>query len=261
MQRSKPLDEKERMALRQMEDLPTRLRRSRSLVYASQKEKRVALVAQALYYELVAPDYGRWLAKTGSILERSCLRSKVNKAAFQKIIAAAMNDGDDCEGRRFWTKAMVSSAIERMVYDYGLNIPMLPGFEWSAWLKEQTAQIHTLCKRAQRNSKGVMDNLQTLPMDVEEDLLCCLLFASAAQVDSQWRLEAFRLDLSIISRLSGCAGRSRRARGVAIHVIFGFHALFIVPCELLWISGRRSFCGPELCNGATLRKRRAAENT
>ena len=143
------------------------MQRSRSEVFANQLGERAAIVSEKLYEALVAPDMGAWLAKTGSFLRGTNLRSRRNRAAFSIIMEAA---GCRSADTRFWTKRMISEAITKVIQDHGLEIPMLPGFVWATWLKEQTSLLHSLAKKANRNSKSMSaaDNAQTCPLWVED---------------------------------------------------------------------------------------------
>ena len=144
------------------------MQRSRSEVFANQLGERAAIVAEKLYEALVLPDMGAWLAKTGSFLRGTNLRSKRNRAAFSIIMEASA--GVASTDARFWTKRMVSEAIAKVIQDHGLEIPMLPGFVWATWLKEQTALLHPLAKKALRNSKSMsaVDVAGTMPLWQED---------------------------------------------------------------------------------------------
>lgn len=68
----------------------------------------------------------------------------------------------------------MSDSLKSMVRDYKLQLPILPGFDFDAWLKTQTDLIHGLSKKARRNSKrpssstSMGDGQPTIPYNVED---------------------------------------------------------------------------------------------
>ena len=139
------------------------MQRSRSEIYSNQLEERAAIVAEKLYVALIAPDQGAWLAKTGSLLRGSNLRSRRNRQAFSIIMQAAPKASADT---RFWTKRVMSDAIAKLISNNNLEMPRLPGFVWASWLKEQSCLLHSLAKKANRNSKwmSAADTACTMPL-------------------------------------------------------------------------------------------------
>ena len=136
---------------------------------AEQREFRAEKLKVQLYEALVKEDGGLFLARTGSLIKGSTLRRRENRGIFKTIIETFQ----ESDGQRFWTKRLVSDSLKSMVRDYKLQLPVLPGFDFDAWLKKQTDLIHGLSKKAQRNSKRPssstsMDGQPTMPYDVED---------------------------------------------------------------------------------------------
>ena len=134
---------------------------------AEQREFRAEKLKVQLYEALVKEDGGLFLARTGSLIRGSTLR-RDNRGRFRTIIQTFQ----ESDGQRFWTKRLVSDSLKSMVKDYKLQLPILPGFDFDAWLKTQTDLIHGLSKKARRNSKRPskstsMDGQPTMPYNVE----------------------------------------------------------------------------------------------
>ena len=76
------------------------------------------------------------------------------------------------DNERFWTKRLLSDSIRALVSDYKLTLPVLPGFNFEDWLKNQALLFQSLAKKGRRNSgrssSGSMDNLQTVPYNPED---------------------------------------------------------------------------------------------
>jgi len=137
---------------------------------AEQRESRAEKLKVQLYEALVKEDEGLFLARTGSLIKGSNLRRRDNRGRFKTIIQTFR----ESEGQRFWTKRLVSDSLKSMVRDYKLQLPILPGFDFDAWLKTQTDLIHGLSKKARRNSKrpssstSMGDGQPTIPYNVED---------------------------------------------------------------------------------------------
>ena len=141
--------------------------------WREQRAIRVNKLANSLYEALVAPDGGRRISLTGSLVGWSSLRTTRSKEAFRVIVQASFPEGEsflqnDVRGRRFWTKKTVEEAIRLVVKREKLCPPTGPGFEWNAWFKDQSSLVHKLCQRAARNRLGSMDELQTVPYEAED---------------------------------------------------------------------------------------------
>ena len=150
--------------------------------FTQQREVRVARLTLKLYEGLVKPDGGQFLARTGSFLKSTNLRSKANRAAFAKILEASQDDESE-EGEtayvndtpkkpkpRFWTERVVSDSLKALMKEYELQVPQIPGFHWPSWIKKQTSLLHSLARNAHRNSKvaPAMDTEQTLEYPAED---------------------------------------------------------------------------------------------
>ena len=144
--------------------------------WREQRAIRVERLADSLHHALVAPDGGRRISLTGSLVGWSSLRTTRSKEAFRVIVQASFLEGDHVlqndvvRGRRFWTKKTVEEAIRRLVKRNKLCPPTGPGFEWNAWFKDQSSLVHKLCQRASRNRLGSMDELQTVPFEEEDQI-------------------------------------------------------------------------------------------
>ena len=151
--------------------------------FKAQHARRVAKLTEKLHEALVAEDDGEYLARTGSLVRSKTLRSKKTREAFSVILTAGDADGQEndqgCTEKRFWTKSLVQHALQKLVQDYRIEIPQLPGFTWPDWFKSQTKIVHGLCKKAFRNrqsmSGGSMDNLETLEYDPKDRVSSCKL--------------------------------------------------------------------------------------
>ena len=141
--------------------------------WREQRAIRVKRLANSLYDALVAPDGGRRISLTGSLVGWSSLRTTRSKEAFRVIVQASFPEEqpffeNDVRGRRFWTKKTVEEAVRLLVKREKLCPPTGPGFDWNAWFKDQSSVIHNLCQRAARNRLGSMDELQTMPYEEED---------------------------------------------------------------------------------------------
>lgn len=149
--------------------------------FAQQREVRVARLTLKLYEGLVKPDGGEYLARTGSFLKSTTLRSKATRAAFAKILEASkdeesigetlrVNDTPQQAKNRFWTERVVSDSVKALMKEYDLQVPQMPGFHLPSWIKRQTALLHGLARKAHRNSKAApaMDGDQTLEYPAED---------------------------------------------------------------------------------------------
>ena len=77
--------------------------------FAEQQAKRANIQKDVLWKEIVGPDGGDFLARTGSILRSRNLRFRDNREAFRKVTEKiARVTGHD---QRFWTQNVVSEAI------------------------------------------------------------------------------------------------------------------------------------------------------
>lgn len=139
--------------------------------WEEQRKYRVGKLAACLHEALVAPDGGRRVSLTGSLVRWSNLRTTRSKEAF-RIIALALCQHEsfenDTRGVRFWTKKTVEEAVRLVVKRHKICPPTGPGFDWDAWFKDQSKVIHKLCRSAARNRLATMDELQTLPVDQED---------------------------------------------------------------------------------------------
>lgn len=80
--------------------------------WREQRAIRVNKLANSLYEALVAPDGGRRISLTGSLVGWSSLRTTRSKEAFRVIVQASFPEGEsflqnDVRGRRFWTKKLL----------------------------------------------------------------------------------------------------------------------------------------------------------
>lgn len=149
--------------------------------FAVQRAKRVNVLAKALHKVLVERDGGVFLARTGALIRGRSLRSKENKSIFSKILGAfPVESFDDSGTARIWTKRLFKDSLDKLVKDYQLEFPRLPGFSYSAWLEDQANLLQTLAKKAKRNtgnpsrrggsssSVGSMDTNATLQFDSQD---------------------------------------------------------------------------------------------
>ena len=128
------------------------------------RNRKIDLLAGALYDAFIKDDGGEYLATTGEIVSATTLRVHKTRDAFAVFMAATSGS----EETRFWTKAAIRDAVTKMMKERGLEVPRTSGFVWSEWLKDQVARIHDLTQRARRNA-WKMDNWQTLPYDPMQD--------------------------------------------------------------------------------------------
>ena len=81
--------------------------------WREQRAIRVERLADSLHDALVAPDGGRRISLTGSLVGWSSLRTTRSKEAFRVIVQASFLEGDPVlqndvvRGRRFWTKKLL----------------------------------------------------------------------------------------------------------------------------------------------------------
>ena len=144
--------------------------------FKAQHARRVAQLTKKLHEALVAEDDGEYLARTGSLVRSKTLRSKKTRAAFSVILTAGDTCGQENDQvsteKRFWTKSLVRHALQKLVQDYKVEIPQLPGFTWPDWFKSQTQIVHSLCKKAFRNrlsmSGASTDTMDTLDYDAKD---------------------------------------------------------------------------------------------
>lgn len=142
-----------------------------SQTWEEQRKSRVRKLAACLHEALVAPDGGRRVSLTGSLVQWSNLRTTRSKEAFRIIAQASYQHEsfeNDTRGVRFWTKKTVEEAVRLVVKRRKICPPTGPGFAWDAWFKDQSRVIHKLCRRAARNRLATMDELQTLPFGQED---------------------------------------------------------------------------------------------
>ena len=142
------------------------------------RDDRCRRLQRQLYAALVEPDGGTYLKQTGSLLRSNTLRNHQNRKNFDVILKADVwdEDGDPSKEQRFWTKRLVEDAIRGLVEEHKLEIPMLPGFCFSEWLKDQAKKVQDLAQRAKRNksnpskasrpSEAMSDWDETIPMDL-----------------------------------------------------------------------------------------------
>lgn len=149
--------------------------------FAVQRAKRVNILAKALFKVLVEKEGGVFLARTGTLIRGRSLRSKENKSIFSKILGAfPLESFDDNTAVRIWAKRLFRDSLDKLVTDYQLEFPRLPGFSYTAWLEDQANLLQTLAKKAKRNtgnpsrrggsssSLGSMDNIATLQFDSQD---------------------------------------------------------------------------------------------
>ena len=149
---------------------------SNMAAFAVQQKNRVERLAQKLYEGLIAGDGGAYLARTGSLLRSTTLRTRETREAFHIILQACTdeeishaNDKQKQRDKRFWSKRCVENALRKMMKDHSLELPIIPGFRWPDWFKEQTEILQSLAKRATRNQRSKpMDELETLPFDAQD---------------------------------------------------------------------------------------------
>ena len=128
------------------------------------RSKKIQLLAEALFEGFIKDDGGQYLALTGEIAQADNLRAYKTRKAFDLVMAACEN----CQEKRFWTKASIKDAIAKMMKDRALEIPRTSGFVWTEWLKQQVDRIHDLSQRARKKS-WKMDYMTTLPYDPTAD--------------------------------------------------------------------------------------------
>ena len=121
-------------------------------VLMQQRAERVEKLEYKLWEALIKDDGGVYLAQTGSLLRGRDLRRKENKQVFKTILSAFPVPENENESSRFWTKRLLSDSIRALVRDYKLTLPVLPGFNFEDWLKDQAKLFQSLAKKARRNS-------------------------------------------------------------------------------------------------------------
>ena len=153
--------------------------------FVTQRKGRVDLLKAKLYDTLIKPDGGAFLAKTGSLLQGSCLRGKKLRKKFSMIIETFPVDdvgertaSNHRVASRFWTKRLFHDTLVGLIHDYQLELPRIPGFDFAEWVKDQADLLQDLAKRARRNSNyrpsrsssigSSMEHLETLPYNPED---------------------------------------------------------------------------------------------
>ena len=145
--------------------------------FAEQQKDRVERLSQKLYEGLIAGDEGQFLARTGSLLRSNTLRTRSTRDAFHIILQAATDQeaspNDLQKERRFWSKRCVELSLRKMMKDHSLELPILPGFHWNDWYKQQTELVQSLAKKATRNQRGSKamaspDEMETLEYQVQD---------------------------------------------------------------------------------------------
>ena len=98
--------------------------------FALQHASRVEALSQKLFEAFIQEDEGERLAKTGKLLRSNTLRTKTTRSAISTVLEARQNETDDDVDQsnkfRFWSKAVVKHALEKMFADHSLEVPMLP---------------------------------------------------------------------------------------------------------------------------------------
>ena len=150
-----------------------------TLAFEAQRAKRVSILKGKLFETLLKEDGGVYLAKTGSLLRGSSLRSLENRRVFASILDAFPVDHNGEGSSRIWTKRLFKDTIAALVSEHQLELPMIPGFKFDRWLEDQADLLQGLAKKARRNSGGAksgstsslgsaMDAEQTLPYNAED---------------------------------------------------------------------------------------------
>ena len=147
-----------------------------TLAFEAQRAKRVCILKEKLFEALLKEDGGVYLAKTGSLLRGSSLRSLKNRRVFASILTAF--PVENCEGSsRFWTKRLFKDTIAALVTEYNLELPKIPGFKFDGWLEDQASLLQGLAKKARRNSGGAksgstssLGSVDTSAMDADPTL-------------------------------------------------------------------------------------------
>ena len=149
--------------------------------FAAQHKSRVLVLSEKLYEAFVQEDGGEMLAKTGRLMRSNTLRTKKTRKMLGVVLQAQISNenGTPATDIRFWSKSVVAHALQKMVKDYRIQVPMLPGFTWTSWVTEQADLVQSLCKKASRNQKGwrrlkrpdsmsSIDSMPTVPYETQD---------------------------------------------------------------------------------------------
>lgn len=150
--------------------------------FAAQHKSRVLVLSEKLYEAFVQEDGGEMLAKTGRLMRSNTLRTKKTRKMLGVVLQAQISNenGTPATDIRFWSKSVVAHALQKMVKDYRIQVPMLPGFTWASWVKEQANLVQSLCKKASRNqrdsgrrlkrpdSMSSIDSMPTVPYEAQD---------------------------------------------------------------------------------------------
>jgi hypothetical protein len=150
--------------------------------FAAQHNSRVRILSEKLYEAFVQEDGGEMLARTGRLMRANTLRTKKTRKMVGVVLKAQTHNenGTRATDIRFWSKSVVAHALQKMVKDYRIEVPMLPGFTWGSWVKEQASLVQSLCKKASRNrrdwgrrlkrpdSMSSVDSMPTMPYEVQD---------------------------------------------------------------------------------------------
>ena len=97
-----------------------------TLAFEAQRAKRVSVLKGKLFETLLKEDGGVYLAKTGSLLRGSSLRSLENRRVFASILDAFPVDRNGEGSSRIWTKRLFKDTIAALVSEHQLELPMIP---------------------------------------------------------------------------------------------------------------------------------------
>ena len=97
-------------------------------------------MAQKLY-EFLDLQY---LERTGSLFPGRSLRFKSVRALFGWT--------QSLRAHRFFTYGALRLALQILVRDYEISLPLLGHFDANSWLNDQSKILHRLCKRAVKNA-------------------------------------------------------------------------------------------------------------
>ena len=107
-----------------------------------ERRAKIEKVSSLVYEYCVAPDPDR-VKNTGCITPSSSLRHKATRHALR--FAKDLGEG------RFFTQALTRDVLRRLITRYEVHLPSTPGFDFEAWVRDQSATLHKLLKRARKS--------------------------------------------------------------------------------------------------------------
>ena len=132
-------------------------------------ESKANTIAANLFKYCIEPDGGKRVRETGSISPASTLKNRKAREAFSW--ANLLNRSKT----RYFTQAGVRLGIMKLLENYDVQVPIVPGLPFELWLTQQSKVILHMCKRARKNSlaslrflgyrQSSMDWTDTIPME------------------------------------------------------------------------------------------------